>query len=291
MQPKFMVLGTLLIGSFATSVFAQDWRQILPHGRSSFADKVVEFNIPGGPFGKDRVEDVLNPPNFETPGRGDSVTLGCSGHIVVRFDDNALVDVAGPDLYVWEVGTPAEPTALSVSNDGTNWEFVGQISGSTVEIDIGNYDLKRQAYRYVKLQDLKSDCQNNFPGADIDSIAAVGSAKRYIFSSEVLFDLDKSTLRTDAEQALKEFFSTVDRTSLLRIDVEGHTDSQGSIEYNETLGSERAQAVAKFLASLDPSISSQLDVNSRGELEPIATNKTPAGRQANRRVELIVVLK
>ncbi len=121
------VIGLVVAMTLGASglAYCQVWREILPRGEISFPDAVVEYNIPGGPFGIDRVEDILNPPNYVEPGRGDAVTLGCGGYIIVRFDDNAVIDVPGTDLHIWEVGPPFEPTSFSLSNDGRVWENIG----------------------------------------------------------------------------------------------------------------------------------------------------------------------
>ncbi|TNF73269.1 MAG: hypothetical protein EP299_08455 [Acidobacteria bacterium] len=57
------------------------------------------------------------------------MTLGCGGTIVLRFEDNALVDLEGPDLHVFEIGPAVEPTSLAISPDGTTWTEVGKIAG------------------------------------------------------------------------------------------------------------------------------------------------------------------
>ena len=69
--------------------------------------------------------------------------------------------------------------------------------------------------------------------------------------------------------------------------VEGHTDSTGSEAMNQQLSEKRAQAVRDFLAGAGVPADRVTSVG-RGEDQPIATNKTVAGRQQNRRVELVI---
>ncbi|MBV8911076.1 MAG: OmpA family protein, partial [Gammaproteobacteria bacterium] len=71
-----------------------------------------------------------------------------------------------------------------------------------------------------------------------------------------------------------------------RVRVEGHTDSLGSAEYNQQLSEQRADAVAHALTSRGVSPDA-VQALGRGKGFPIATNDTPAGRQHNRRVEII----
>ena len=73
----------------------------------------------------------------------------------------------------------------------------------------------------------------------------------------------------------------------IRISVEGHTDSVGSDASNQSLSEKRADAVRDFLVNAGVP-SDRITAAGKGEAEPIATNKTTAGRQQNRRVELVV---
>jgi outer membrane protein OmpA-like peptidoglycan-associated protein len=73
----------------------------------------------------------------------------------------------------------------------------------------------------------------------------------------------------------------------LRLQVEGHTDSIGTDEYNRRLSEQRAEAVRDYLVA--QGISSEAITSSGfGKSEPVASNDTPEGRQQNRRVELVV---
>jgi outer membrane protein OmpA-like peptidoglycan-associated protein len=73
-----------------------------------------------------------------------------------------------------------------------------------------------------------------------------------------------------------------------RMEIEGHTDSIGSDEYNLRLSESRAGSVQKYLvqAGIDPA--RILAVRGLGKTAPVATNDTAAGRQMNRRVEIII---
>jgi outer membrane protein OmpA-like peptidoglycan-associated protein len=73
----------------------------------------------------------------------------------------------------------------------------------------------------------------------------------------------------------------------LRLEVEGHTDSVGTDEYNQRLSENRANSVRDFLVHEGTNTSS-IAARGFGEYQPVATNDTAAGRQQNRRVELIV---
>jgi outer membrane protein OmpA-like peptidoglycan-associated protein len=68
---------------------------------------------------------------------------------------------------------------------------------------------------------------------------------------------------------------------------EGHTDSTGEDEYNQTLSDERAAAVRQFLIDEYGIDASRLEAQGFGESSPVDTNDTPEGQQNNRRVELV----
>jgi outer membrane protein OmpA-like peptidoglycan-associated protein len=105
--------------------------------------------------------------------------------------------------------------------------------------------------------------------------------------SDVLFDTAKYDLRPGAREKLARLSGIVLSHPGLRLEVEGHTDSVGSEDYNQTLSEHRADSVRTYLTTQGiPSDS----VTSKGfgKTMPVATNDTSAGRQQNRRVEIVV---
>jgi outer membrane protein OmpA-like peptidoglycan-associated protein len=105
--------------------------------------------------------------------------------------------------------------------------------------------------------------------------------------SDVLFDTAKYTLRPAAREKLARVGGIVLSHPGLKIEVEGHTDSVGSDEYNQKLSEQRANAVREYLLSQGLQ-SSSLTAKGFGESTPVASNDTGSGRQQNRRVELVV---
>ncbi|PSH04976.1 MAG: flagellar motor protein MotB [Acidobacteria bacterium] len=105
--------------------------------------------------------------------------------------------------------------------------------------------------------------------------------------SDVLFDVNQDTLKPQAKLGLAKVAGILQAYPDLKLQIEGYTDSTGSSEYNKRLSETRAAAVRDFL------ISQGVDVNSvtargLGPANPVASNKTPEGRQLNRRVDLVV---
>ncbi len=105
--------------------------------------------------------------------------------------------------------------------------------------------------------------------------------------NQVLFETDKADLKPGAEKTLNRVAKFLEQNSNRRLLIEGHTDATGSAEYNRTLSSQRAQAVATFLTNSGIS-ESRIRSKGLGEEFPVATNKTVSGRQENRRVEIII---
>jgi outer membrane protein OmpA-like peptidoglycan-associated protein len=101
----------------------------------------------------------------------------------------------------------------------------------------------------------------------------------------ILFDFDSYELRYDARQDLDQVADILGRYPETNITVSGHTDSIGDANYNQRLSEYRAQSVAHYLISrgIQPYRISSVGY---GEMYPVASNATEAGRQRNRRVEL-----
>ena len=103
---------------------------------------------------------------------------------------------------------------------------------------------------------------------------------------DVLFDTNEATLKPGAMLAMDRLARFLDANGDTRLIIEGHTDSTGSDAYNQELSQRRARAVADELVSRGIA-SSRFEVIGRGEAFPVAGNDTAAGRQQNRRVEIV----
>jgi OmpA-OmpF porin, OOP family len=269
---------------------------VFPLGAASFADEIVDATQ-GVPAVRDkRLADpslVVGLPDYTGDTRRTappkSLTLGCGGTVTVRFTDNALVDVAGPDLYVFEVGPAIEPTLIAISADGQRWLEAGRIGGGLAALDIAAVAEAGEAYRYVRLTDAKRGCGGPYPGADIDAIGAIGSAMQLSLDSTVLFDTGQATLKPAARRDLDAVIAKLAAFPKARVTIEGHTDSVGTDTANQTLSQARARAVREFFAAAATLESLTFDSRGYGESRPVAPNDTDAGRARNRRVALVVV--
>ncbi len=271
-------------------VYGQGRRAIcLPEGAASFADSVVTFTAGARPSSGVWAEPhhALGEPDYTRTSAPGFLSLGCDGVLVVRFDDNALVEVDGPDLYVFEIGPAVEATDLAVSVDGTTWLEVGRIEGAQTELELKGIIDPDDVYRYVRLTNRSRTCGGRHSGADIDAIAAVGSALRVALDAAVLFEVGASTLKAEAQASITAAATLIRARGATRVLVEGHTDSDGEAAANERLSVARAESVRDALvaAGVDAGI---LRTRGHGERRPVAPNDTPEDKARNRRVDLLV---
>ncbi len=105
--------------------------------------------------------------------------------------------------------------------------------------------------------------------------------------SDVLFDFNQASLKSDAKEKLAKVSGILLSYPTLALSVEGYTDSVGSDDYNQKLSERRADAVRDYLTSngIDPK---HVQATGLGKANPVASNDTAAGRQQNRRVEMVV---
>lgn len=103
------------------------------------------------------------------------------------------------------------------------------------------------------------------------------------FSGDVFFDSDKFNLKPAAKTALNAFCAKITGTDQNpNFVIVGHTDSTNTLAYNQTLSENRANSVAAYIRTKIPA--AVMNVSGRGETQPVATNRTSAGRAKNRRV-------
>ncbi len=262
----------------------------LPQGERSFVDVVVEHVR-----GTGRIEEsarypraALHAPDYSGDvDDGSFLSLGCDGSLTLQFTDNALIDVEGADLYVFEVGPNVEAMRLAISTDGNSWMELGEISGGRAEVDIAGRGAPDRSYRYVRLTDDGIDCGTRFAGSDIDAVAAIGSTVRFVLEGEVLFGVDSAELRGSSRAELDALARDIAEAGLDRFRVVGHTDATGAKAYNRDLSLARAKSVRDYLG-LQPELADvTITAEGLGEAEPVADNSTEAGRRQNRRVEII----
>ena len=123
----------------------------------------------------------------------------------------------------------------------------------------------------------------------LNSVLATRDTARGLIAnmSDVLFKTGSYELAPGARERLAKVSGILLAYPSLHVQIEGHTDSVGSDEYNQTLSENRANAVKDYFVQQAISADS-IEARGFGKTQPIATNDTPEGRQQNRRVELVL---
>jgi outer membrane protein OmpA-like peptidoglycan-associated protein len=123
------------------------------------------------------------------------------------------------------------------------------------------------------------------PGADVER---VGEGIRLVLKEDaVRFDVNKSTLTTQAKANLDKLVPVFTSYADTNIEIFGYTDSTGKPEYNLTLSQKRAESVKVYLISKGL-VASRFKTTGFGIADPIATNDTKEGQSQNRRVEFAI---
>jgi outer membrane protein OmpA-like peptidoglycan-associated protein len=107
---------------------------------------------------------------------------------------------------------------------------------------------------------------------------------------DVLFDVDKADLKPGGEKAASKLAHFLKEYPKRQVLIEGYTDNTGSEDYNLKLSKHRAKSVKQAIVN-DGIASNRINTIGYGEQYPVATNNTSAGRQRNRRVEVVISKK
>jgi len=153
-------------------------------------------------------------------------------------------------------------------------------------------DLETEKKNAQKLKDeaqkLREEAEKKFQELQSSLIQVKNDARGTIISmSDILFEVNKADLTGDLKTSLAKIAGILLVFKESKITVEGHTDNQGSEEYNQTLSEKRAENVKNFLV-VQGVDGSRLSSVGYAFSRPIADNTTKEGRQKNRRVDLII---
>jgi outer membrane protein OmpA-like peptidoglycan-associated protein len=153
------------------------------------------------------------------------------------------------------------------------------------QIPVGTYTIQAEAEGYVK-QTAAIVIEKDKPQVKDFQLLKVGMS---ITLRGIYFDFDKSTIKPESRPALEDAAKMLNENPSINVEIQGHTDSKGSDEYNLSLSDRRAASVVAYLTQNLGIDRSRLTSRGYGESQPIATNDTDAGRALNRRVEFMVL--
>jgi OOP family OmpA-OmpF porin len=120
------------------------------------------------------------------------------------------------------------------------------------------------------------------------AVVPVPTSEKVTFAADAFFDFDKSVLKPEGKAKLDDLVSKMSGMNLEVVIAVGHTDSIGTDAYNQRLSLRRSAAVKAYLVSKGVE-KNRVYTEGKGEKQPVADNKTAAGRAKNRRVEIEVV--
>jgi outer membrane protein OmpA-like peptidoglycan-associated protein len=177
----------------------------------------------------------------------------------------AIIGTAGGGAVGAVIGKVAGNTALGA--------VIGAAVGGATGAVIGH-----------KMDKQAKEIQSQVPGAKVDR---VGEGIVVEFNEKILFATNQYTLNAVASSNLDKLATVLKSYPDTDIEIQGHTDSQGSDDYNMTLSEKRAASVATYLKAKGVA-SSRIKTKGFGETAPVATNDTEAGRAQNRRVNFLI---
>lgn len=223
----------------------------------------------------------------------------------MELNGQALSDAPDEDAADFDATNPGAVT-VGVGRIGNQEGQNAAVFSFRVEVDPGIQELtvvRNEAVIYHRDQPAQ-------PGTDPESGPRIGerirTAETTVFPSireretvvvtpdkleitrNIHFEFDKATIRPESYPVLDDVAGVLTDNPQLHIRIEGHTDSIGSVAYNQRLSDRRAQAVLEYIAKRGVS-ASRLSTEGRGETAPIASNETTVGRAMNRRVEFLIV--
>jgi outer membrane protein OmpA-like peptidoglycan-associated protein len=170
--------------------------------------------------------------------------------------------------------------AVAYNRNRTKGAVVGAVGGALAGGVVGRY-----------MDDQKRDLEKNLAQeiqsgqARIDKLP--NDVVRITMTNQTAFDTDSTAIKPGFHTTLDKLADVVVRYNKTALTVVGHTDNVGSNDYNQKLSQRRALSVAQYLESKRVD-SMRLALSGKGETQPVASNASEGGRQANRRVEIYV---
>lgn len=156
---------------------------------------------------------------------------------------------------------------------GAAW---GAAAGALLGAGIGNYMDQQEA-----------EIRRQLEGTGV-GVRREGNNLILVMPHDITFAVDRDTIRPQFADTLNSVALVLNKYNRTLVNVDGHTDSDGSASYNQGLSERRANSVAQYLMSRRVA-AQRLIVRGYGEAHPVASNSTSSGKAQNRRVEIRIV--
>jgi len=199
-------------------------------------------------------------------------------------------------LTIGVATSPAYLGGCSGTSNQTKGTIAGIIGGAGVGAAAGDKPGKEKEGAIIgaviggvtgaiigKRMDQQAQELGNVPG--VEEVNYDQGSQNIEAKMEILFDVDSSAIKPSEAMKLDELAAVFANYPENIVIIEGHTDSDGSDQYNQTLSEQRAAAIAAYLRGKNLDLSSLTSVG-YGESMPVASNSTPEGKAKNRRVEI-----
>lgn len=175
-------------------------------------------------------------------------------------------------------------TWIASESDKTTGEFLVCVPAGK-ELGLNAYKDGYLFYSHYFLVDSLSDINKPFLKDVPMSPLKIGEK---IILRNILFATNSYELRPESSVELEKLFQLLTKNSTIKIEISGHTDNIGDVKANQILSENRAKSVYNYLINkgIDPQ---RLTFIGYGESQPVATNDTDEGRQANRRTEIKII--
>ncbi|HOY38741.1 MAG: OmpA family protein [Bacteroidales bacterium] len=243
----------------------------------------------------------LGPEKLMVCGSEDNLLAGSEMAVQQKVDVQQTVEVRKVRLTILKgtitdylSGEPVEAEIEIVDNEKNEVISVIKSNSSTgkylVSLPSGkNYGIAVKAPDYLFYsENFDIPYSQDYQEVTKDIVLSKVTVGSKIILKNIFFDYDKATIRPESENELTRLVTLLNAYPKMRIEIGGHTDSHGSLQYNTKLSSDRAKAVVDYLVSKGID-ASRLEYKGYAFNEPIATNDTDEGRQQNRRVEFKVL--
>lgn len=198
---------------------------------------------------------------------------------VVNNHDNVLINTKGWDTISGEFIAKGGEEYLTIGN------FFPASHSNVIDLDSLTY-LLPGAYYYI--DDVTLYCLTCKPPYNPPKDTTKYKVGSTFVLKNIFFEFDKSNILQQSYKELQQLIELLTENPNMKIEIGGHTDDKGTIEYNQRLSENRANAVVKYLINKGLS-EKRLKYKGYGELHPIDTNETEAGRFNNRRVEFKIL--